>query len=128
MKTIKNFGLVLALLLMGNLGFSQGFDPSVVVQRQMAELTEKLALDKKQEKKLYYILMDSMEEMSALRGNGKSMEENRETIQEIFQKQSEEFKKELSQEQFEKYEAIQAERRERMSQNGGNGGGWQRPN
>lgn len=128
MKTLKSLGLIIVFLLFGNLAFSQNFDPSVVVQRQMAELTEKLGLDKKQEKKLYYVLMDAVEEMSALRGNGKSMDENRETMQEIFKRQSEEFKKELNAEQFEKYEAIQAERRERMRQNGGGAGGWQRPN
>lgn len=128
MKILKSFAFLFIFFLAGYSIQAQnqgGFDPAMIVQRQMAELTTALNLDKKQEKKLYYVLTETMDQVAELRGNGKSQEENRSAMMEIFKAQSEIFKKELSPEQFQKYEAIQAERREKMRQNGGN---WQRPN
>lgn len=102
------------------------FDPAAFVDRQMEELKESLELSDDQEKQVREIITAGFETMRQAReemqdGAG-DREAMREKMQAMREEQTQKIKAVLSEEQFAKYEQIQAERRERMRQGGGFGG------
>lgn len=103
------------------------FDPAAFVDRQMEELKESLELSDDQEKQVREIITAGMETMRKAReemqDGGGDREAMREKMQAMREEQTEKIKAVLTEEQFTKYEQIQAERRERMRQGGGFGGG-----
>jgi periplasmic protein CpxP/Spy len=103
------------------------FDPAAFIDRQMEELNEGLDLSDDQEKQVREILTAGSETMRKAReemqDGGGDREAMREKMQQMREEQNEKIKTVLSEEQFTKYEQIQAERRERMRQGGGFGGG-----
>ena len=109
----------------GGGGMSGGnFDPAAFVDRQMEELKEGLQLSDDQEKQVREIIVAGFETMRNAReemqdGDREAM---REKMQKMREEQTAKIKAVLSEEQFAKYEQIQAERRERMRQGGGFGG------
>lgn len=101
------------------------FDPAAFVDRQMEELKEGLDLSRDQEKEVREIITAGFETMRNAReemqdGDREAM---REKMQAMREEQTQKIKAVLSEEQFAKYEQIQAERRERMRQGGGGFGG-----
>ncbi|TNF43448.1 MAG: hypothetical protein EP310_04530 [Bacteroidetes bacterium] len=103
------------------------FDPAAFVDRQMEELKESLELSDDQEKQVSEIITAGFETMRKAReemqdGDREAM---REKMQQMREEQTEKIKAVLTEEQFVKYEEIQAERRERMRQGGGGQGGPQ---
>jgi Spy/CpxP family protein refolding chaperone len=112
---------------MGPGGMGGGnFDPAAFVDRQMEELKESLELSDEQEKQVREIITAGFETMRQAReemqdGSG-DREAMREKMQAMREEQTQKIKAVLSEEQFAKYEQIQAERRERMRQGGGFGG------
>lgn len=112
---------------MGPGGMGGNFDPAAFVDRQMEELKESLQLTDEQEKQVREIIVAGFETMRDARegmqdGNG-DFEAMREKMQAMREEQNQKIKAVLSEEQFAKYEQIQAERRERMRQNGFGGQG-----
>lgn len=111
----------------GGMGGPGNFDPAAFVDRQMEELKEGLDLSDDQEKQVREILTAGSETMRKAReemqDGGGDFEGMREKMQTMREEQNEKIKAVLSEEQFTKYEQIQAERRERMRQGGGFGGG-----
>lgn len=111
----------------GGSGMGGGnFDPAAFVDRQMEELKESLELSDDQEKQVREIITAGFETMRQAReemqdGSG-DREAMREKMQAMREEQTQKIKAVLSEEQFAKYEQIQAERRERMRQGGGFGG------
>jgi Spy/CpxP family protein refolding chaperone len=111
---------------MGPGGMGGGnFDPAAFVDRQMEELKEGLQLSDEQEKQVREIITAGFETMRQAReemqdGDREAM---REKMQAMREEQTQKIKAVLSEEQFAKYEQIQAERRERMRQNGFGGQG-----
>jgi len=102
------------------------FDPAAFVDRQMEELKEGLELSDDQEKQVREIITAGFETMRKAREgmqDGGDFEGMREKMQQMREEQTEKIKAVLNEEQFTKYEEIQAERRERMRQGGGFGGG-----
>jgi Spy/CpxP family protein refolding chaperone len=103
------------------------FDPAAFVDRQMEELKEGLDLSRDQEKQVREILTAGSETMrkarEEMRDGGGDREAMREKMQQMREEQNQKIKAVLSEEQFAKYEQIQAERRERMRQGGGGFGG-----
>lgn len=102
------------------------FDPQAFVDRQMEELKEGLDLSRDQEKKVREIIEAGSETMRKAREgmqDGGDREAMREKMQQMREEQNQKIKAVLSEEQFVKYEQIQQERRERMRQGGGFGGG-----
>lgn len=102
------------------------FDPSVFIDRQIEELKEGLQLSDEQEKQVREIITAGFETMRKSReemmDGGGDREAMREKMQAMRDEQNQKLKAVLSEEQFAKYEQIQAERRERMRQGGGFGG------
>jgi len=101
------------------------FDPAAFVDRQMEELKSGLELSDDQEKQVREIITAGFETMQKAREgmqDGGDREAMREKMQQMREEQTEKIKAVLSEEQFTKYEQIQAERRERMRQGGGGGG------
>jgi Spy/CpxP family protein refolding chaperone len=112
---------------MGSGGMGGGnFDPAAFVDRQMEELKESLELSDDQEKQVREIITAGFETMRQAReemqDGGGDREAMREKMQAMREEQTQKIKAVLSEEQFAKYEQIQAERRERMRQGGGFGG------
>ncbi len=103
------------------------FDPAAFVDRQMEELKSGLELSDDQEKQVREIITSGFETMrkarEGMQDGGGDREAMREKMQQMREEQTEKIKAVLSAEQFTKYEQIQAERRERMRQGGGFGGG-----
>lgn len=102
------------------------FDPAAFIDRQMEELKEGLDLSDDQEKQVREILTAGSETMRKAREgmqDGGDRDAMREKMQQMREEQTEKIKAVLTEEQFTKYEQIQAERRERMRQGGGFGGG-----
>jgi hypothetical protein len=103
------------------------FDPQAMLDRQMEELKESLELSDDQEKQVREIITSGFETMRKAReemqDGGGDREAMREKMQAMREEQTQKIKAVLSEEQFTKYEKIQAERRERMRQGGGFGGG-----
>ena len=110
----------------GGMG-SGNFDPAAFVDRQMEELKEGLDLSDDQEKQVREILTAGSETMrkarEGMQDGGGDRDAMREKMQEMREEQSEKIKAVLTEEQFTKYEKIQAERRDRMRQGGGGFGG-----
>lgn len=110
----------------GGMGGSGNFDPQVFIDRQMEELKEGLQLSEDQEKQVREILTAGSESMRKIREEMQGGEGDRDAMREkmgkMREEQTEKLKTVLSGEQFAKYEQIQAERRERMRQNGGGEG------
>lgn len=111
----------------GGMGGPGNFDPAAFVDRQMEELKEGLQLSDEQEKQVREIITAGFETMSKAReemqDGGGDFEAMREKMQAMREEQTAKIKAVLSEEQFAKYEQIQAERRERMRQNGFGGQG-----
>jgi periplasmic protein CpxP/Spy len=111
----------------GGMGGPGNFDPAAFVDRQMEELKEGLELSDDQEKQVREIITAGFETMRKSReemmDGGGDREAMREKMQKMREEQNEKIKAVLSEEQFTKYEQIQKERRERMRQGGGFGGG-----
>lgn len=102
------------------------FDPAAFVDRQMEELKEGLQLSDDQEKQVREIITAGFETMREAREgmqDGGDREAMREKMQAMREEQTQKIKAVLSEEQFAKYEQIQAERRERMRQGGFGGQG-----
>jgi periplasmic protein CpxP/Spy len=103
------------------------FDPAAFVDRQMEELKEGLDLSDDQEKQVREILTAGSETMRKTReemqDGGGDRDAMREKMQQMREEQTEKIKAVLTEDQFTKYEQIQAERRERMRQGGGGFGG-----
>ena len=102
------------------------FDPAAFVDRQMEELKEGLELSDDQEKQVREIITAGFETMRTAREgmqDGGDREAMREKMQQMRDEQTAKIKAVLTEEQFAKYEQIQQERRERMRQGGGFGGG-----
>jgi Spy/CpxP family protein refolding chaperone len=103
------------------------FDPAAFVDRQMEELKEGLDLSDDQEKQVREIITAGFETMRKAReemqDGGGDREAMREKMQAMREEQNQKIKAVLSEDQFTKYEQIQKERRERMRQGGGFGGG-----
>lgn len=110
----------------GGMGGSGNFDPQAFIDRQMEELKEGLQLSEDQEKQVREILTAGSESMRKIReemqGGDGDRDAMREKMGKMREEQTEKLKTVLSGEQFAKYEQIQAERRERMRQNGGGEG------
>ena len=109
----------------GGMGGPGNFDPAAFVDRQMEELKEGLQLTEDQEKQVREIIVAGFETMRNAReemqdGDREAM---REKMQKMREEQTAKIKAVLSEEQFAKYEQIQAERRERMRQGGFGGQG-----
>jgi len=111
----------------GGMGGPGNFDPAAFVDRQMEELKEGLELSDDQEKQVREILTAGSETMRKAReemqDGGGDFEGMREKMQQMREEQNQKIKAVLSEDQFVKYEQIQKERRERMRQGGGFGGG-----
>ena len=111
----------------GGMGSPGNFDPAAFVDRQMEELKEGLQLSDEQEKQVREIITAGFETMRQAReemqDGGGDREAMREKMQAMREEQTQKIKAVLSEEQFAKYEQIQAERRERMRQNGFGGQG-----
>lgn len=109
----------------GGMG-SGNFDPAAFIDRQMEELKEGLDLSDDQEKQVREILTEGSETMrkarEGMQDGGGDRDAMREKMQQMREEQSEKIKAVLTEDQFTKYEQIQAERRERMRQGGGFGG------
>jgi hypothetical protein len=103
------------------------FDPQAMLDRQMEELKESLELSDDQEKQVREIITAGFETMRKAReemqDGGGDREAMREKMQAMREEQTQKIKAVLSEDQFTKYEKIQQERRERMRQGGGFGGG-----
>jgi len=109
-------------------GMSGGnFDPAAFVDRPMEELKSGLELSDDQEKQVREILTAGSETMwkarEGMQDGGGDRDTMREKMQQMREEQNEKNKVVLTEEQFTKYEQIQQERRERMRQGGGFGGG-----
>ena len=111
----------------GGMGGPGNFDPAAFVDRQMEELKEGLDLSDDQEKQVREILTAGSETMRKAReemqDGGGDRDAMREKMQQMREEQTEKIKAVLTEEQFTKYEQIQQERRDRMRQGGGFGGG-----
>ena len=110
----------------GGMGGAGNFDPAAFVDRQMEELKTGLQLTDEQEKQVREIIVGGFETMQKAREGmqeGGDREAIREKMQKMREEQTAKIKAVLSEEQFAKYEQIQAERRERMRQNGFGGQG-----
>lgn len=111
----------------GGMGGPGNFDPAAFIDRQMEELKDGLDLSDDQEKQVREILTAGSETMRKAReemqDGGGDREAMREKMQQMREEQNEKIKAVLTEEQFTKYEQIQAERRERMRQGGGGFGG-----
>lgn len=110
----------------GGMGGPGNFDPAAFVDRQMEELKTGLQLTDEQEKQVREIIVGGFETMQKAREGmqeGGDREAMREKMQKMREEQTAKIKAVLSEEQFAKYEQIQAERRERMRQNGFGGQG-----
>jgi hypothetical protein len=110
----------------GGMGGPGNFDPAAFVDRQMEELKTGLQLTDEQEKQVREIIVAGFETMQKAREGmqeGGDREAMREKMQKMREEQTAKIKAVLSEEQFAKYEQIQAERRERMRQNGFGGQG-----
>lgn len=110
----------------GGMGGPGNFDPAAFVDRQMEELKTGLQLTDDQEKQVREIIVAGFETMQKAREGmqeGGDREAMREKMQKMREEQTAKIKAVLSEEQFAKYEQIQAERRERMRQNGFGGQG-----
>ncbi|HKJ79071.1 MAG TPA: DUF4890 domain-containing protein [Prolixibacteraceae bacterium] len=120
---MKKIGLIVGVLVMvvsasmaQPRGGQRDFDPEEMAKRQTERLKETLDLSKDQEKKVYELNLESGKEMSKLRdqrgsGNNDGM---REKMSEIRDGQNEKMKKILTDKQWVKYEKYLEERRERM--------------
>ena len=109
----------------GGMGGSGNFDPSAFVDRQMEELKEGLQLTEDQEKQVREIIVAGFETMRNAREEMQDGDRDamREKMQKMREEQTAKIKAVLSEEQFAKYEQIQAERLERMRQGGFGGQG-----
>ena len=107
------------------MGGPGNFDPAAFVDRQMEELKEGLQLTDDQEKQVREIIVAGFETMQKAREGMQDGDRDamREKMQKMREEQTAKIKAVLSEEQFAKYEQIQAERRERMRQNGFGGQG-----
>lgn len=109
----------------GGMGGPGNFDPAAFVDRQMEELKEGLQLTEDQEKQVREIIVAGFETMRNAREEMQDGDRDamREKMQKMREEQTAKIKAVLSEEQFAKYEQIQAERRERMRQGGFGGQG-----
>lgn len=109
----------------GGMGGSGNFDPAAFVDRQMEELKEGLQLTEDQEKQVREIIVAGFETMRNAREEMQDGDRDamREKMQKMREEQTAKIKAVLSEEQFAKYEQIQAERLERMRQGGFGGQG-----
>jgi len=122
-----------AAFLMGTAALAQppgrgGFDPKMMIDRQVGQLKDELKLSADQEKQVRGILEEQMKKQMALRekmepGQPPS-DEVRQEMTKIREDGNTQMAKVLDEKQLEKYEKIQAERRGRM---GGPGGGRRGP-
>jgi Spy/CpxP family protein refolding chaperone len=87
-------------------------NPEEMMKRQLEMLTKELELNEKQQKKVESILKSQASKMRELFEAGPSPE-MREEMMAIRQDTDKKMKKELTAEQFEKYEKIQQERMRR---------------
>ncbi|QIA08700.1 hypothetical protein [Draconibacterium halophilum] len=98
------------------------FDPQAMVDRQIEDMDENLDLSNEQEEKIREIMEESFENMAAMReemqNSGAGFEGMREQMQKSREEQNKKMKAVLSEEQWEKYQVMQEERRERRGQGG----------
>lgn len=102
----------------GGRGMGPGnFDQGAFIDRQMDQMNESLELSSDQEKQIRDILTQGSEDMQAIReemrDSGGDFEGMREKMQEMRAEQDSKIKAILSDEQWEKYEAMQEEMRAR---------------
>jgi len=98
------------------------FDPQAMVDRMVDDMDENLDLSDDQEEKIRKIMEENFENMAAMReemqNSGAGFEGMREKMQKSREEQDNKMKEVLSEEQWEQYQVMQEERRERMSQGG----------
>lgn len=99
-------------------GMGRGnFNPEELVDRQMTEMKETLDLSGKQEKQMRELMLENFDNMSKMREkSGGDREAIREQMQQLREEQNNKIKEILTEEQWEKYEAFEAERRSRRGQ------------
>lgn len=130
-KSMKRLALLFMLVLVGTtMSMAQNFggqrmDPEERAKQQTAELKEELQLNEDQSTKLEELFVKSGKESQAMfeamrEGGDTDRSEMREKMQASREKQQEEVKKILTEEQFTKYEKLMQERR--RNRGGGPGG------
>ncbi|MBN2636676.1 MAG: hypothetical protein JXR61_10435 [Prolixibacteraceae bacterium] len=105
----------------GGGGMGGNFDPAAMVDRQIEQMKETLTLTTEQETKLREVLQQNSAEMQNMMQNmqgGGGMEGMREQMQQMREKQNEKMKSVLTDEQWETYQAQQAEMGSRRGQGG----------
>ncbi|WP_297087782.1 hypothetical protein [uncultured Draconibacterium sp.] len=102
------------------------FNPEEMVNRQLEELNKILVFIDDQEEKMREVLSAGMKNMMDMREEMRNGDGDRESMREAMMQAREEqnakVKEILSDEQWEKYQAFEAERRSRRGQGGGPGG------
>lgn len=125
---MKKLGILLVILVfastvsMAQRG-GQNFDPETRAKSQTEQLKKTLDLDKDQEKKVYELNLEAGKKFAEMRkdmqGGGGDREGMREKFRTMREKNNNEMKKVLSDDQYKKYLNYQKEQMEKRRQNRG---------
>jgi periplasmic protein CpxP/Spy len=120
---MKKIGvLLMSLMLIAVVSIAQpgqrNLDPEEMAKRQTEQIKEAVGLDKKQEKQVYELNLETGKKMRTLRdeNQGGGFEGMREKMQEIRAEQDKKMKDILTDSQWKKYQKYQEERRSQRGQ------------